>query len=81
MTEAIRKRQYTGDALKSMDAMSTVGITSGHFAKEEWCFVTGQNWEAGSGRGVLTRAGAARVRSWKAVRDRLALQGGTGDFP
>ena len=32
MTEAIRKRQYTGDALKSMDAMSTVGITSpGHF--------------------------------------------------
>ena len=33
MTEAIRKRQYTGDALKSMDAMSTVGITSGHFER------------------------------------------------
>lgn len=36
MTEAIRKRQYTGDALKTMDAMSTVGIIPpGHFGRFE----------------------------------------------
>lgn len=34
MTEAIRKWQYTEDALKSMDAISTVGTTSpGHFER------------------------------------------------
>ena len=33
----------------------------------------------------LNKVGAAKVRGWagrrKAVRDRFALQGGTGDFP